>query len=103
MVGGGEVAGSETASQHSEGTASTHFSQKDNAQVRYDLTEAERIDFSDLKRHREAQPKQLDGIRTDYDAKISALQTDIHTMQPNMKVRGDDLHVDICALKGHLK
>lgn len=87
VSGGGEdMATSDSASQQSEATASTHLSQKDNGQVVNDRAESERIDFSELKRHRDVAAKQLESVRADYEKKVADLRAEIEQMQPNMKV-----------------
>ena len=78
--------GSQAGSQSSETTASTHFSQKDNQQVRRDQTDAERVDFSELENHRDVEPSKLPKIKNDYESKLTELQGEIQQMQPNMKV-----------------
>jgi structural maintenance of chromosome 1 len=95
MVGGGSGGGggggssqrdgSETASQQSEATGSTHFSQTQNTAVRQDRADAERIDFSKLTRHRDAAPTQVEAIKKEFEAKIADLRGEIEQMQPNMK------------------
>lgn len=91
MINGGtfqhSVGGSsESASQISEATsASTHFSQKDNAQVRSDKAEAEKIDFSLLKKNRDVRPDKVDEIKKTFESKITDLRSEIELMQPNMK------------------
>lgn len=77
--------GSETASQQSEATGSTHFSQTQNTTVRKDQADAERVDFSALKKNRDVQPKQVETIKKDFEGKIGELRGEIEQMQPNMK------------------
>jgi structural maintenance of chromosome 1 len=78
---------SENTSQQSDATSSgsTHFSQKDNAQVKQDYAKAEKIDYSELKKHRDARPNQVESIKKTFETKISDLKGEIEIMQPNMK------------------
>ena len=96
ISGDGHLEGnhSESSSQHSETTASTHFSQEDNPKVRRDKMEAERLDFSEIVEHREVDTDGFPRIKREYDTKITDLQREIQQMQPNMKV---SLHIaSIC-------
>ena len=58
--------------------------------MRQDAAEADRVDFSGLKRHRDAPAKAVEGLRRDFEARVVELRGEIEAMQPNMKVGGRD-------------